>query len=214
MISIIHPSRWRPEVARKTHNEWMENADNPQQIEYIVSIDMTDSMQNKYFDVFKDTNAKIIVNNNRSIVDAVNNGAKAATQNIFVVVSDDFSCPENWDMNIVGYCHQDEPVLLHVNDTVQNYISTIPIINRPYYQRFGFIYHPHYFSMFADNDLTDCAKIIGAYVSDFSLIFEHKHFIVGKNKRDKTYDRQNSKQAWEIGKRIYQQRKQRNFDLK
>jgi hypothetical protein len=213
MISILHPSRWRPEMALKAWNEWMQNANNPDQIEYILSLDTSDSTQNEYFRLFEYTDVQIIINHNRSIVDAVNQAAKVATKDIFVVVSDDFGCPLDWDMDVVGYCADENPVLLHVNDTIQTDVCTLPIMNRKFYDRFGWVYHPHYYSMFADNDLTECAKKIGAYVSDFSLTFEHRHYVNGKNKRDKTYDRENSKQAWDIGKRVFQQRKLRQFEL-
>lgn len=213
MISILHPSRWRPQMAFNTYNHWLKNADNPDQIEYILSIDTSDSTQNEYARLFENTSAQLIINNNRSIVDAVNNAAKIAKHDIFVVVSDDFECPENWDMDVVGYCYMDEPVLLHVNDTIQKEVCTIPILNRAFYSKFNYIYHPHYYSMFADNDITESAKIINAYICDFSLVFPHNHYVNGKNKRDKTYDRENSKQAWDIGKRIFQQRKSRHFDI-
>ena len=213
MISILHPSRWRPEMALKAWNEWITAANNPGQIEYILSLDTSDSTQNEYVRLFESTGVQIIINHNRSIVDAVNRAAKVAKHDIFVVVSDDFGCPLDWDMDVVGYCNDENPVLLHVNDTIQKDICTLPIMNRKFYDRFGWVYHPHYYSMFADNDLTECAKKIGAYVSDFSLTFEHRHYVNGKNKRDKTYDRENSKQAWDIGKRVFQQRKLRQFEL-
>jgi mannitol/fructose-specific phosphotransferase system IIA component (Ntr-type) len=38
-ISVIHPSRNRPERASKVFNEMMTKADNPELIEYIISID-------------------------------------------------------------------------------------------------------------------------------------------------------------------------------
>jgi len=213
MITIIHPSRWRPQMALKAWNQWMTAANSPKQIQYILSLDTSDSTQNEYARLFEGTNVQIIFNNNRSIVDAVNVAVSFAKYHIFVVVSDDFGCPDDWDMDIAGYCHCDEPVLLHVNDTIQTDVCTLPILNRAYYDKFGYIYHPHYYSMFADNDLTECAKRIGAYVSDFGLIFEHNHYVNGKNKRDKTYDRENSKQAWDIGKRVFARRKQLNFEI-
>ena len=200
-------------MARRAYDEWMENIWEDE-VQYILSIDTTDTDQNKYFTAFEGTDVKIIVNPNRSIVDAVNRAAEIAKEDIMVVISDDFGCPEYWDYELIlQFQDVDRPMLLHVNDTIQQRVCTLPIINRQYYEKFGYIYHPHYYSMFADDDLTECAKQIGAYKADFSLTFEHRHFVNGKNKRDKTYDRENSKQAWDVGKRVFQGRKQRKFDI-
>ena len=78
MISILHPSRWRPEMALKAWNEWITAANNPSQIEYILSLDTSDSTQNEYVRLFESTGVQIIINHNRSIVDAVNQPAKVA----------------------------------------------------------------------------------------------------------------------------------------
>jgi glycosyltransferase involved in cell wall biosynthesis len=200
-------------MAKQAHSEWMEKADTPQDIQYILSLDTTDNTVNDYNELFKDSNIKTLIYPNRSIVDAVNNGAKHAKGDIFVVVSDDFSCPESWDILIKERLDTSKPELLHAYDTITNEVCTLPIITKVFYDTFGFIYHPHYFSMFADNDITECAKIIGGYVEAFDLVFPHNHYVNGKNKRDKTYDRENSKIAWEQGKRTYQGRKSRNFDI-
>jgi len=206
-------------MAKQAFDEWTERFAYEftlplSDFQYILSIDDSDSDQNKYYETFTDLPVIIIQSANKSIVDAVNRAAEIATGDILVVISDDFGCPEFWNRSIENHFKGvDTPMILHVNDTIQQRICTLPIMNRQYYERFGYIYHPHYFSMFADDDLTESAKLIGAYKSDFSLTFEHRHYVNGKNKRDKTYDRENSKQAWEIGKRTFQARKQRRFDI-
>lgn len=214
MITLIHPSRGRPLMALQAFDEWTRKAFSKDSIEYILSIDTSDRDQNHYFDNSENTGVNVIINANRSIVDAVNRAAEIAKGDIMVVVSDDFGCPDAWDTILVNHFKDVEsPMILHVNDGIQDRVCTLPIINRAYYQLFGYIYHPHYFSMFADDDLTECAKKIGAYKADFSLLFQHRHYINGMNKRDTTYDRENSKLAWEVGKRIFQRRKQLNFEL-
>lgn len=213
MISIIHPSRWRHQMAKKAFEHWMNHADNPKEIEYILSIDTADNTLNDYDLIFKDSKVKTVIYPNRSIVDAVNNGAKYAKGDILVVVSDDFEAFQGWDTAIIERLDTNRAELLHVFDTIQNEVCTLPIITKKYYDTFGYIYHPYYFSMFADNDITECAKLIGGYIEAFDLTFAHNHWVNGKNKKDKTYDRENSKQAWDVGKNIFQQRKARKFDI-
>ncbi len=211
MISLIHPSRGRPELALRAYRHWIDHAATPDQIEYILSIDHSDRDQIKYTSCQEFPDDCIIINHNRSIVDAVNNAAARSTGDIMVVMSDDFMCPAHWDSLITkrmsAFC------ALHVNDTIQQNIITLPILTRSVYDRLGFIYHPHYLSMYADNDLTDCCKLIGAYTPAFDLTFQHQHYVNGFRKMDETYKRENSKQAWQVGKKVYQDRASRKFDI-
>lgn len=210
MISLIHPSRGRPEQARKAYDEWLQNSAGD--FEYFISIDTLDPKHAQYYQLFDEE--CILLNNNRSIVDAVNVAAKQSTGDIIVVMSDDFGCPRNWDEWIeLEFKGVETPQLLHVHDTIQFEICTLPILNRQFYDRVGYVYYGQYFSMFADNDLTDVAKKLGAYVPAKHLTFEHRHYVNGKAKLDATYQRENSKEAWKIGEKVYKQRKLRNFDL-
>lgn len=200
-------------MAKKAHDHWMSLSDNPSQIEYAISLDTSDNTIDDYKRTFKDVDVKILIYPNRSIVDAVNNGAKWTTSDIFVVVSDDFEAFQGWDTAIVERLDINRAELLHTFDTIQNNVCTLPILTKKYYELFGHIYHPHYISMFADDDLTECAKLVNGYIEAFDLVFAHNHWVNGKNPKDKTYDRENSKTAWEVGKRMFQQRKARRFDI-
>lgn len=208
MITLIHPSRGRPQMALKAFQEWQAKADGD--FQYILSIDYSDPSQQEYTRQSFPEDC-IIIGNNRSIVDATNAAAKLASGDILVVMSDDFGCPDHWDTLIQN--HYQDMLLLHVYDTIQRDVVTLPILSRKLYERLGYIYHPRYFSMFADNDLTESAKKLGAYKADFSLVFEHRHWVNGKNKRDATYDRENSSQAWKIGEQLFKQRQKTGFGL-
>ena len=200
-------------MAKQAHDHWMSLADDPKSIEYAISLDTSDNTVEDYKNTFKDVDVKILMYPNRSIVDAVNNGANWASGDIFVVVSDDFEAFKGWDTAIIERLDINRAELLHTFDTIQNNVCTLPILTRKYFELFGHIYHPHYISMFADDDLTECAKLVNGYIEAFDLVFAHNHWVNGKNPKDKTYDRENSKQAWEVGKRMFQQRKARRFDL-
>lgn len=200
-------------MAKQAHDHWMGLADDPKSIEYAISLDTSDNTVEDYKRTFKDVDVKILIYPNRSIVDAVNNGAKWASGDIFVVVSDDFESFQGWDTAIIERLDINRAELLHTFDTIQNNVCTLPILTKKYFELFGHIYHPHYISMFADDDLTECAKLVNGYIEAFDLVFAHNHWVNGKNPKDKTYDRENSKTAWEVGKRMFQQRKARKFDL-
>jgi len=207
-IALIHPSRGRPDKARQAYYEWLENADDD--FQYVISIDLSDPTQSKYFVNF--IHCDIIQNPNRSIVDAVNVACSHLVADIYVVMSDDFGCPKGWDTIIKQAMPLDRPAVIQVWDTIQDEIVTLPILNRLMYEKLGYVYHPRYFSMFADNDLTECAKIHGELIK-LDVVFEHRHYVNGKSVMDDTYKRENSKQAWNVGKKFFEMRKRTGFKL-
>mgnify|MGYP005615770435 FL=1 len=200
-------------MAKQAHDHWMSLADDPKSIEYILSLDTSDNTFIDYQEAFINDDIDTMVCPNRSIVDAVNNAAKNAQGDIFVVVSDDFEAFQGWDTVIIERLDIKRAELLHTFDTIQNNVCTLPILTKKYFELFGHIYHPHYISMFADDDMTECAKLVNGYVEAFDLTFAHNHWVNGKNANDETYDREISKTAWGGGMRMFQQRKARRFDL-
>jgi hypothetical protein len=208
-IALIHPSRGRPDKARKAYEEWLKNADND--FEYIISIDHSDPTHPKYYHNFEH-DCQLIQHPNRSIVDAVNLACSHIVADIYVVMSDDFGCPKGWDTIIKQAMPLDRPAVIQVRDTIQDEIVTLPILNRLMYEKLGHVYHPRYFSMFADNDLTECAKIHGELIK-LDVVFEHRHYVNGKSAMDDTYKRENSQQAWNVGKKFFEMRKKTGFKL-
>lgn len=206
-FSLIHPSRGRPMQAFETAKKWLHKSSYKHEIEYIVSVDLSDPNHQMYFDNFTAVGLKVLVSDNRSIVDAVNIAAKQTTGDCLIVVSDDFDCPEHWDESLAKeiskYKGPDYAIL--VNDGNQHEIMTIPILSRELYTKLGYVYYPEYFSMHADNDITYiCNHMKALYKSN--LVFEHHHYTVGKASKDDTYSRQNSKTAWQIGEKLFNRR--------
>lgn len=171
VISVIHPSRSRPEKSKATIEDWIDksNAD----VEIIVSLDEDDKSNYSYEETIQPV--KIIRNKNRSCVDAINNAAKIATGDIFIVVSDDTDCKVDWDVNLLVETKGKSDFLLKTKDGIQDYIVTQTIMDRKYYERDGFIYHPDFFHQFADTYLTCLADIRGRLIFSH-LDFPHLHY--------------------------------------
>lgn len=204
MISIIHPSRGRPEKSKATFGKWFERANSNIPYEFISSLDEDDSELKKY------DNRDIVVSKNRSAVDAINNAAILAKGDILMVVSDDTDCPENWDTKILNEVRGKKDFILKTQDGIQPWIITMPIMDRTYYNRFGYIYHPDYLHMFCDTELTCVADITGRKITS-KLVFPHKHYSVTKQAPDAVANRNDS--TWAQGEKLFLERYKRNFDL-
>lgn len=203
MISIIHPSRSRPEKSFLTIQKWKGMAFNSD-FEVIVSLDKSDEFAIKYYGAYDMFNhpihrISIIERDNRSAIDAINNAAKKATGEILMVVSDDTEPVEHWDEKILGWNTQSDWIL-KTQDGIQNYIITMPVMDRAYYNRFGYIYHPDFQHLFCDTYMTCVADIIGRKITS-NLLFKHNHYSVGGATMDEVNKKNDA--TWKQGEETF-----------
>lgn len=207
MITLIHPSRGRPDKAYSTYKNWIDKAG--AEVEHIISLDMSDPTRFKYLD-YKWPH--ITINENDCVVQATNAAAKESKGDILLYLSDDFDCPNNWALKVEKeFEREDRPLLVKVDDCLQKFdvpVLTIPIMNRKLYERLGYFWYPHYRSMFCDEDLFWTCRKLGALKMAATLKFPHLHH---KDGDDETY-RMSSKN-WDQGKALFKQRRAQSFPV-
>lgn len=207
MISIIHPSRNRPLQALITAKNWMAKADN--QLEYILSLDKDDKDLEAYRKAFHMMNINIVVSDNRSAVDAINKGAEISKGNILIIVSDDFDCEKGWDTQIIKHTEGKTDWIAKTQDGIQPWIITLPLMDRVYYNRFGYVYHPDYRHMFADTEMSCVADITGRKIT-LPIKFTHNHYSVVGGKDEVNAKADNT---WSQGERLFIHRAKNNFGI-
>jgi len=213
-FSLIHPSRNRVALAEQALVEWTGKASGRHDCEYILSIDDDDGDIEGYRRIAARRHVELVIDRNRSLVDAVNRGATLARGDVLIVVSDDFGCPEQWDIALAEVIGERRDVAVLVSDQGDARIMTLPIVGRILYQEIGWLYHPEYFSMFADDDLTATVSVRNRLIDARHLVFPHRHYALGGNRFDATYARQNSSAAWRAGRRVFQKRRRAQFGLR
>lgn len=204
MISIIHPSRGRPEKSCRTMDNWILSANTD--VEVILSIDNDDPIKHAYNTAYTER----VISDNKSAIDAVNNAAKIAQGDIFMVVSDDTDCFSGWDTALLKEVEGKTDWILKTQDGIQPWIITMPVMDRAYYNRFGYIYHPDYLHMFCDTELTCVADITGRKITS-NLLFPHKHYSITKEQPDAVNKKADA--TWQQGEKLFLERYKRNFDL-
>lgn len=204
----------RPVHARKCYDYWMLQASNNHQYEWIVSLSKGDPEIDNYYHAFANSTAVLIVSSTKNMVQATNEAAKLTAGELMILVSDDMFAPIHWDERILHkYEMIDGPGILQVNDGITTLKLTIPIMNRLAYAKLGYMYHPGYISMYADDDLRRTAIRHGMYYNGTDILIEHRHYTVGKSKFDRTYQLENNQKAWKHGEKLYYQRIKDNFPL-
>jgi hypothetical protein len=100
---------------------------------------------------------------------------------ILVVMSDDMKCNQSsYDFQIRQAFAQffpDMDGIMHFNDGFQqDKLITLPVIGRKYYNRFGYVYHPSYKSLWCDNEQMEVARALEKIVYQEQVLFRHEHF--------------------------------------
>lgn len=223
-INIIHPTRNRKEQAFKTASKWLFNADRPDLIDYTFSIDIDDS--EKWYSVVKmmpkpfsnySKDLYVIKNNNKSAIQAINFAAgyihlrsNEGENYLLLVVSDDTDSPEHWDTLLLNELNGKSDFCAKVDDGLQPTLVTMPIMDRIYYERYGYIYNPEYRHMFCDQELTAVAIMIGKYIK-LPLTFNHLHYTTGKTPKDALNARNDA--TWYQGETLFNERMKTNFGI-
>lgn len=217
MITCIHPSRSRPDLAKSTAKKWIDRAGI--RVEYILSVDVDDPYVYDYSGMFTDNiDVSVIVNLNKSAIQAINVAAKKANGDLLVVVSDDFDCPENWAIKLIEGLSlsladdwTDDDFIVKTKDGMQPTIITLPILSRKYYERFGYVYFEGYNHLFCDTEMTAVAHMTGKVINS-DLMFRHNHYLTGAMKKDDINIKNDS--TWKQGENLFNERKAINFGLK
>ena len=202
-------------MAFETAKKWLSSAQNINEIEYILSIDENELEKKEYnnnIDYFNNkllADSKIEVNNNNNAIEAINIAAKNSTGNIIIVISDDFDCFNDWDYHLIKNINGREDFLAKTSDGIQDWLITLPIMDRKYYKRFGYVYYPEYHHMFSDTEMTEVGDLLGRVIDLKNLYFIHNHYTVGLMQKD--YINEKNDLTWEQGKNLYTIRKQNKF---
>lgn len=216
-ILFKYPSRSRPERFFEGLQNLVDNIHDKNNYHISCTLDIDDeSMNNESIinKILSYPNTSIAWGRSESKVHAVNRDLPNYGD-IICVMSDDMRFKTfGFDDIIRKHMPSSLDALVHFpDDYAKEKVCTVAIIGRKYYERDGFIYQPNcYYSMFCDDEQTDVSKIRGCYIFiPDAMEIDHLHYTnMGKAGKDALYRRNDTYLA---DKRIYEERKARNFDL-
>lgn len=159
---------------------------------------------------------KVVKGESKSKIHACNRDIELADPwDIVVLVSDDMiPTAKGWD-NVVRYQmtkhYPDTDGALWFHDGHQNRICTLSILGRKYFDRFGYLYHPDYVSLWCDNEFTEVAMRAGKMVFSSIVLFYHAHpmWTGERSKMDPLY--QHNETFYHADKAVFDRRKAQNF---
>jgi hypothetical protein len=213
-ISIIHPTRGRPQQAAQVRKAWLDAAADPERIEYIFSFSEDDQETGGLLHRFRHalSPAGHLDQVGGTLVQNLNAGTRASTGQIILFVQDDLHCPLHWDKQIEAALADklDRPAALQIRDGYRADDLLITFcVTRPTLDLFGFdggIVCPEYRGVFCDNDYTRLVQKHSILVpSDITLRHEHPAWNPAVP-MDATYAVENSDEGYRFGNEVYRRR--------
>lgn len=213
MILVKFPSRSRPSRFLEVLKEWIRLCDDPSKVHFLFSFDMDDQSMwgidaeleklGIYYDrYFRKSDSKVHAIN-RDMEDV------SVKWDILLVISDDmWPKVQGWDTMIRARFVENPDSLVWYPDQKQKAIVTLPLMDRAYYERDGFIYDPRFTSVFCDDLQTDMARARGRLVFVDAILAEHRHpaNITGMEKDD-LYKKNETDAIWAKDQALYKKLK-------
>ena len=205
-------TRSRPELFKRGMDSIINNC-TAENYQILVSVDEDDTSMYGMEEQYKD-NSKVVFckGENKNKIFAINRDLDVITDwDILVNMSDDMVFTEyGFDAYIRGeFDNLDQ--CLHFPDGNTTAFITMSILGRKFFNRFGYIYHPDYISLFCDNEQTEVAQILGCYKFINKNIFSHLHPAWAKAASDEQY--RHTESFWGVDEATFHRRKANNFDL-
>ena len=222
MITYIYPSRSRPTKFFQGLDNIIDNSysDN---FEIICSLDEDDeTMNNDDVRAELDTYDKVkyFYGKSSSKINACNREASKASEKTSIL------CLFSDDMRFIAFGFDDEireafkdnfPALdgvVHFPDShalARTMTMTMMGINM--YKKLGYLYHPSFLSVYADNHLTEMAKSLGKYKFINKNILDHFHPIWNMTAWDAQYRKTEHQDVYKQDKDTYEKLKANNYGL-
>jgi len=218
-ILVKFPIRSRRDKFFKTLGLYISMADDPDNIRFVISMDEDDpEMNNKsVMEVLDDIpDLEYHYGHSRTKIEACNADVPPDGWDILVLASDDMiPVVKGWDTVIREEMLEHFPdldgVLHHWDGHQKDFINTLSIMGRKWYQRWGYIYHPAYRTMWCDTEFTDVTRMFGKEQYFKQVIIEHQHPYNHDTPWDELYQRNEKDSGFDA--QLYQRRKANNFYL-
>jgi hypothetical protein len=183
-ILIKFPSRGRPDKLRSTFLKYVGFAEDISKISFLISLDEDDSTVTKTQQIILKKihpDTQIVIGKSCGKIGAVNRDMELAPPYDILLLASDDMIPQvkGYDRIIRDKMTQHYPDtdgVVWFNDGYQkDRLNTLCIMGKKYYDRFGYIYHPSYKSLWCDNEFTVVATMLGKQTYFEQIIIKHEH---------------------------------------
>lgn len=180
----------------------------------LVSLDLDDPKLDQY------GNCSAVIGTSTGKIDAINRDLNEyqGDWELIVNMSDDMIFTVKGFDNIIrdlfAKHFPNGDGFLHLNDGHQgDNVSTMSIMDRKYYNRDRYIYHPEYKSLWCDAEATEVAWMRGRYAYEPIVLFDHLHPAWGLAPNDPQYIASESREMWDHDKAVIERHRANNYGI-
>jgi hypothetical protein len=218
-LLIKYPTRSRPDQFKKILWEYVNKLSGKINVKFIVSLDSNDPLSNtdsmkKFLETIKEsTDLDYYYGVSKNKIDACNRDIPNCGWKVCLLISDDMTPRvKDYDKVIMNDMQKYFPNY----DGVLNYncgghaypkVMVLSVVGHTYYQKFNYIYHPAYTSLFSDEEQTVIAR-------RDNKIVDIDHKIITHDWNDIQDDlRKHTEKFYQQDKIVFEERKQKGFPI-
>jgi len=216
-ILFKYTTRSRRSNFLRGYDSILNNIANREDYHILISVDGDDQSMSPL--PVLDGNHTFVVGRSKNKIDAINRDINEFDYDfdILINMSDDMIfTKKGFDDIIRAEFYNDFNQYVHYNDGNQKCnVCTMHIVGRNYYDRFKYIYHPDYISLWCDVENDIVAKQLGCYkyMGDNLKLFRHLHPAWGLAPQDALSIKTEDRALWVADEITFNKRKIKNFEL-
>ena len=217
MILVKFPSRERARTFDSVVRQY-KSMQTTEDVIYFITLDSNDPDLERYKEICHELGLMYSLGESKGKIHACNRDIadpQLPNWDILVLASDDM-LPQThgWDKVLIDemaeYFPDTDGVLYHSDGYTP--LNTMCILGKKYFDRFGYIYHPDYISLWADNEFMRVSRILGKEKYFDQVLFRHEHFSNNQSvKADKLMKRNEG--YYHKDKETYTYRNKINFGI-
>lgn len=189
MVSVLVPTRGRPENVRRLLDSAYENSVGP--IEFVFYLDEDDPLREAALGHIRHYGATVIVGERITLSKTWNECYTRATHDLLMQCGDDIVFrTQGWDGRFAEAfdAYPDKIAFVHGDDGFQHErIGTHGVLHRNWVEAVGYFVPPYFASDYNDLWLTEVADALGRRVYLPDVLTEHMHPVAGKGELDTTH---------------------------
>lgn len=192
MISLVCPTRGRPDRFAEMVESAHTTAASPNRVQVVAYLDDDDPELGAYRNTDHPLTVALLVGDRCVLSDAWNRAAQIANGSVLMLAADDLRFRSNgWD-HAVEDCAESFPdgiALMYGRDGhADERMATHPFVTSRWVDTVGRFTAPYFVADYVDLWLHDVAKRVGRAVYLPQLLIEHMHPSFGKGEWDRTHE--------------------------
>lgn len=215
MISLLVPTRKRPDNLKRFYESAMATANAPKDVEVVAYVDDDDDSYDFSLPRLRYVRGPRIV-----LSEMWNKCYDIALGPIYGHMGDDIIFrSDNWDALIknIFSSYEDKILFVHgddMSDVHRNNFGTHGFIHKNWVDAVGYFVPPYFSSDFNDTWLNDVANALDRRIYIDAIKTEHMHYVFGKSEKDQTHEERLARHANDRVDEIYRAKKpERDADV-